>query len=130
LAPSTNIKILFWRSPLKPGNLHVNFMKILHVIPSIAAVRGGPSVAVIEIVKNLCLIDGIETSIVTTNDNGDRLLDVPLDDWCEYEGGTVRFSLAHASIREFAIPQLENLGEALLDFTAMADLEQFLSGLE
>jgi hypothetical protein len=38
-------------------------MKILHVIPSIAAVRGGPSVAVIEIVKSLQLIDEVEVSL-------------------------------------------------------------------
>jgi len=33
-------------------------------------------------------------------------------------------------IRQLSIPQLENLGEALLDFTAMADLEHFFSGLD
>ncbi|BAM53333.1 hypothetical protein BEST7613_4402 [Synechocystis sp. PCC 6803] len=32
-------------------------------------------------------------------------------------------------IRELAVPQLEELGEALLDFTTMADLEQFLANL-
>jgi hypothetical protein len=33
-----------------------------------------------------------------------------------------------AQIRQLSVPQLESLGEALLDFTAMADLEMFLSG--
>jgi predicted transposase/invertase (TIGR01784 family) len=34
-----------------------------------------------------------------------------------------------AQIRQLSVPQLESLGEALLDFTDMADLEQFLAGL-
>ncbi|WP_237270018.1 DUF4351 domain-containing protein [Synechocystis sp. CACIAM 05] len=32
-------------------------------------------------------------------------------------------------IRELPIPQLDELGEALLDFTTVADLEQFLANL-
>jgi heme oxygenase len=32
-----------------------------------------------------------------------------------------------AQIRQLSIPQLENLGEALLDFTDITDLENFLA---
>ncbi|NEP55104.1 MAG: glycosyl transferase family 1, partial [Moorea sp. SIO3C2] len=52
-------------------------MKILHVIPSVASVHGGPSKAVIEMVKAQW-DSGIESEIATTNDNGQNLLDVPL----------------------------------------------------
>jgi predicted transposase YdaD len=34
-----------------------------------------------------------------------------------------------AQIRELAVPQLEELGEALLDFSTMADFDQFLANL-
>jgi hypothetical protein len=37
-------------------------MQVLHVIPSIALVRGGPSLAVIEMVKALCL-EGVDASL-------------------------------------------------------------------
>ncbi|MBD2164352.1 glycosyltransferase [Calothrix membranacea FACHB-236] len=80
-------------------------MKILHVIPSVALLRGGPSQAVLETVKALRYI-GIEAEIVTTNDNANDVLDVPLYKLIEYKQVPVRFfprfsPNVHA-IREFA----------------------------
>jgi glycosyltransferase involved in cell wall biosynthesis len=65
-------------------------VKVLHVIPSISMIRGGPSLAVIEIVKYLCL-EGVDTEIATTNDSGPDLLDVPLGFLQDYKGVRVRF---------------------------------------
>lgn len=80
-------------------------MRVLHVIPSIAKVRGGPSQAVLEMVSAL-RSQGIEAEIATTNDDGPNLLDVPLQQRTEYSQIPVwffsRFSPAVASVREFA----------------------------
>jgi len=50
--------------------------KVLHVIPSVGPLRGGPSAMVRGLARNLSLA-GIETHVATTNDNGHGTLDVP-----------------------------------------------------
>ena len=53
-------------------------MRVLHVIPSVGPLRGGPSVVVRQLARSLVKA-GIETHVATTNDNADGLLDVPLN---------------------------------------------------
>ena len=80
-------------------------MKVLHIISSVSPVRGGPTQAVIEMLKALWN-SGIESEIATTNDNGQDVLDVPLAKRTIYNQVPVwffpRFSPKIALVREFA----------------------------
>ena len=53
-------------------------MKVLHVIPSVATARGGPSFAIRELTTGLSAA-GITVHRASTNDNGPGLIDVPLN---------------------------------------------------
>lgn len=79
-------------------------MKVLHVIPSVGPVRGGPSAAVLAMTQAL-RAQGVEADIVTTNDNGPGMLNVKTGEFIDHEGARVcflpRWSPAIGALREF-----------------------------
>ncbi|MBW4646735.1 MAG: glycosyltransferase [Goleter apudmare HA4340-LM2] len=80
-------------------------MRVLHVIPSITQVRGGTSLAVLNMVKAL-RNNNVDAEIVTTNDDGDDLLNVSLQQRLEYQQVPIwffsRFSPGFKAVREYA----------------------------
>jgi len=83
----------------------VDSLKILHVIPSVAPCRGGPSKAILEMVCASREI-GIDAEVATTNDDGPRELDIELDQLVDFRGMPTRFFQRFPSkisaVREFA----------------------------
>ena len=82
-------------------------MKVLHVIPSISPRRGGPGVAALEMAAALRQ-QGVEASLLTTNDDGPGLLgDLPLGRWIDHDGVPLlafgRWSPPIRALREFAV---------------------------
>src|SRR5580698_1071165 len=61
-------------------------LRVLHVLSSMSSARGGPSVAVRNMMKALHL-RGIDVDVATTDDDGDtRRSDVPVDRFVEVLG--------------------------------------------
>ncbi len=86
-------------------------MRVLHLIPSISFLRGGPSQAVLLMVAELRQ-QGVDASILTTNDDGNGIKrSMPLGRWHQQEafGEAVpvlafdRWSPPVSAVREFAI---------------------------
>jgi glycosyltransferase involved in cell wall biosynthesis len=65
-------------------------VKALHVIPSAAAVDGGPNFAVRALARGL-VARGVEVTVATTNAAGDGLLDVPVDSPVIEDGVVYRY---------------------------------------
>ncbi|WP_017303904.1 glycosyltransferase [Spirulina subsalsa] len=64
--------------------------KILHVIPSLSPLRGGPTAVALNLVRAL-RDRGVEAEITATNDHGPGVLEVPLGERVDYEGVPVWF---------------------------------------
>jgi glycosyltransferase involved in cell wall biosynthesis len=65
-------------------------MKILHVVPAIGSIYGGPSISVLSLANALGQL-GIEVDIITTNVNGEEILDVPLRTWLQGEHYRIQY---------------------------------------
>lgn len=93
-------------------------LRVLHVIPSMSRLHGGPSVTVHSMLKALARRGVAAEAVATDDDGGAARLDVPVDRLVEFEGQRVRFfprqtvkyafsapmrSWLHANIRHYDI---------------------------
>ena len=82
-------------------------MRVLHLIPSISPLRGGPSQAVPALAAAQ-RARGLDAVVLTTNDHGDQVLaDLPIGRWCDRQEVPVlafaRWSPPIRALREFAV---------------------------
>jgi len=78
-------------------------LKVLHIIPSVGTLRGGPSIAVRTIAKGL-LNHGVSVDVATTDDNGPGQLGVPLGRPIVEEGVTYWYFPRQASLYTVSWP--------------------------
>jgi glycosyltransferase involved in cell wall biosynthesis len=78
-------------------------LKVLHVIPTLSSLSGGPAEAAINLVKHLNLL-GAEAVVLTTDDNGNDRFDVPLKELTIYrEIPVLFFPRINPRLKEFII---------------------------
>jgi glycosyltransferase involved in cell wall biosynthesis len=65
-------------------------MKVLHVIPGVGSVYGGPSLSVLSLVEYQTR-QGMAVDVVTTNMNGPQQLDVPTQTWVAEKGYRIQY---------------------------------------
>ena len=89
-------------------------LRVLHVIPSLSPRRGGPSDAILGVCPELTRL-GIESTIVTTDDDVDLRMRVPLQEPVMHEGCRVIF-----------FPRKEGWSRLLRDFSYSPELGVWL----
>ena len=96
--------------------------KVLHVVASLAPRHGGPTEAALGMVRAL-RSEGVDASILSSDDDVGGTLDVPLNEWTQHEGAPVWF-----------IPRVRAKQHSLVGFTYAPGfktwLKQYLSGYD
>ncbi|HWE52169.1 MAG TPA: glycosyltransferase [Bryobacteraceae bacterium] len=90
-------------------------VKVLHVIPSIAAVHGGPSVMVEMMARGLSQ-SGVDIHIAATNDDGAAKLDVPCEEPVLRDGVTYWFFNRQTNFYKFSLPLSRWLSRHVTDY--------------
>lgn len=78
-------------------------LKVLHVIPSVGPLRGGPSAMVRQLASSLAR-SGVETHVATTDDDGPKKLDVRYGEPVEQDGVTYWYFTRQLRFYSFSWP--------------------------
>ena len=90
-------------------------MKVLHVIPSVSAIHGGPSFAV-KLMTRALANTGISVDVATTDDNGKRCLSVPLGQPLKLAEVTYWYFHRQTSFYKFSWPLTVWLAKHIVDY--------------
>ncbi len=90
-------------------------LKILHVIPSVAAVHGGPSVMIGMMARGLSQ-SGFDVHIATTNDDGAEKFPVPLGEPVLRDGLTYWYFDRQTQFYKFSMPLSRWLSKHVSDY--------------
>jgi glycosyltransferase involved in cell wall biosynthesis len=89
-------------------------MRVLHVVASLAPRHGGPTEAALQMVRAL-RAEGVDASILSSDDDVGNTLDVPLRTWIDHEGVPVQF-----------LPRIKAKQHTLVGFTFTPGLASWL----
>lgn len=89
-------------------------MKILIVVPALGSVYGGLPKSVIELAESIGKL-GINVDLVTTNANGDQVIDVPLFTWTNNQYYRVKY-FPYIADYKFTIPLTVWLFQNICDY--------------
>jgi len=90
-------------------------MRILHVIPSVGPLRGGPSAAIRTMTRGLAQA-GLSVHVATTDDNGPERLRVPYRTPVDEQGVTHWYFPRQTSFYTFSLPLTQWLRRHVIDF--------------
>lgn len=93
-------------------------MQVLHVIPSISRVHGGPSIALETMVRGLAHA-GATVHVATTDDDGAGRLDVPHGEPVTRDGATYFFFPRQTQFYKFSLPLTQWLGRSVKNYDAL-----------
>jgi glycosyltransferase involved in cell wall biosynthesis len=93
----------------------IQAMKVLHVIPSVGPLRGGPSVMLQTLARGLSQA-ATEVHIATTDDNGSERLDVPLGRPVVEEGVSYWYFPRQTRLYTFSWPLSRWLAQHMRDY--------------
>lgn len=92
--------------------------KVLHVIPSVGALRGGPSMMIRNLARNLASA-GVETHVAATDDNGIDRMNVPTGVAIASEGVIDWYFPRQARFYTFSWPLSQWLSKHVADYDAV-----------
>jgi glycosyltransferase involved in cell wall biosynthesis len=98
--------------PIAPGSFQ---LKVLHVIPSIGPLHGGPSIVMRTLAQGLSGL-GVETDVVCTDDNFGMRIEAPLNQPVRQDGATFRYFARQTKFYTCSLPLARWIWQHVADY--------------